>query len=131
MKKVLIALMVLVATVSLMAGAFAEEYEVVAQITTTSEEAVDTSIVPEIPDGTLSAEVFGFDSGKVYAVYSAPDVKSIRGADGKSKVSKTTGYKSSGAKATGLWFSMMSKRAFTGSAIFLQRLSPLECQLTI
>ena len=58
MKKVLIALMVLVATVSLMAVSFAEEYEVVAQITTTSEDAVDTSNVPEIPAGTLSAEVF-------------------------------------------------------------------------
>ena len=87
MKKVLIALMVLVATVSLMTVSFAEEYEVVAQITTTSEDAVDTSNVPEIPAGTLSAEVFGFDSGKVYAVYSAPDVKSVRGAEGKSKVS--------------------------------------------
>ena len=87
MKKVLIVLMVLVAAVSLMSVSFAEEYEVAAQITTTSEGAEDSLDVPEIPAGTLSAEVFGFDSGKVYAVYSAPDVKSIRGAEGKSKVS--------------------------------------------
>ena len=65
MKKVLIVLMVLVAAVSLMSVSFAEEYEVAAQITTTSEGAEDSLDVPEIPAGTLSAEAFGFDSGKV------------------------------------------------------------------
>ena len=49
MKKVLIVLMVLVAAVSLMSVSFAEEYEVAAQITTTSEGAEDSLDVPEIP----------------------------------------------------------------------------------
>ena len=54
MKKVLIVLMVLVAAVSLMSISFAEEYEVAAQITTTSEGAEDSLDAPEIPAGTLS-----------------------------------------------------------------------------
>ena len=48
---------------------------------------MDSIAAPEIPIGSLSAEVFGFDAGQTYAVYSAPDVKSLRGAGGKSKVS--------------------------------------------
>lgn len=87
MKRVMIGFMVLVTMFSLMSVSFAEEYEVAAQITTTSEDDANAMSAPEIPEGTFSAEVFGFDSGKTYAVYSAPDVKSVRGANGKSKVS--------------------------------------------
>ncbi len=88
MKKVLAALMALVLVVSLMVCSLAEDYEVNAQITFTSEDDTAQSIyAPEIPAGTLSADVFGFDAAQMYAVYSAPDVKSIRGAGGKSKVS--------------------------------------------
>ena len=87
MKKVMMALLALATILSLMTCAFAEEYEVAATITTTSEDAENALYAPEIPAGTLSAEVFGFDAGQMYAVYSAPDVKSIRGAGGKSKVS--------------------------------------------
>ena len=87
MKKVLIVFLALAAALSLTVCSFAEEYEVQATITTTSSDDVESISVPEIPAGTLSAEIFGFDYGKMYAVYSAPDVKSIRGAGGKSKVS--------------------------------------------
>ena len=87
MKKVMMALLALATFLSLMTCAIAEEYEVAATITTTSEDAENALYAPEIPAGTLSAEVFGFDAGQMYAVYSAPDVKSIRGAGGKSKVS--------------------------------------------
>lgn len=45
------------------------------------------STMPEIPDGTLSAKSIEFAAGKAYAVYSAPDANSLRGAAGKAKVS--------------------------------------------
>ena len=88
MKKFVTALVALTAALFLMTGSFAEEsHEVNAQITFTTDETVDSIAAPEIPIGSLSAEVFGFDAGQTYAVYSAPDVKSLRGAGGKSKVS--------------------------------------------
>ena len=87
MKKVITVLFALLAVLSLMTGAIAEEQEVNATITFTSDSSTETMYAPEIPAGTLSAEVFGFDGGQMYAVYSAPDVKSIRGANGKAKVS--------------------------------------------
>ena len=88
MKKVLTALMALVMILSLVTCSFAEDESTVgAVITFETEDTVQGIDVPEIPAGTLSADVFGFDSNQVYAVYSAPDVKSIRGAGGKSKVS--------------------------------------------
>ena len=40
-----------------------------------------------IPDGTLTASIVSFDSNKTYAVYSAPDIKSIRGANNRARVS--------------------------------------------
>ena len=52
---------------------------------------MDTSNVPEIPSGTLSAEVIAFSGNQTYAVYSAPDKKSIRGANGRARVS-TNGW---------------------------------------
>ena len=52
---------------------------------------MDTSNVPAIPEGTLSAEVIGFTGNQTYAVYSAPDKKSIRGANKKARVS-TNGW---------------------------------------
>ena len=87
MKKMMMVLLTLVTILSLTICAVAEEYEVAATITTTSEDEANALYAPEIPAGTLSADVFGFDAGQMYAVYSAPDVKSIRGASGKAKVS--------------------------------------------
>lgn len=52
---------------------------------------MDTSKVPAIPEGTLSAEVISFTGNQTYAVYSAPDKKSIRGAKGRARVS-TNGW---------------------------------------
>lgn len=52
---------------------------------------MDTSNVPEIPAGTLSAQVIAFSGNQTYAVYSAPDKKSIRGAKGRARVS-TNGW---------------------------------------
>ena len=52
---------------------------------------MDTSNVPVIPEGTLSAEVISFTGNQTYAVYSAPTKKSIRGAKGKARVS-TNGW---------------------------------------
>lgn len=52
---------------------------------------MDTSNVPVIPEGTLSAEVISFTGNQTFAVYSAPTKKSIRGAKGKARVS-TNGW---------------------------------------
>lgn len=52
---------------------------------------MDTSNVPTIPEGTMSAEVISFTGNQTYAVYSAPDRKSIRGAKGRARVS-TNGW---------------------------------------
>lgn len=52
---------------------------------------MDTSNLPAIPRGTLSAEVVSFEGNHTYAVYSAPDKKSIRGAKGRARVS-TNGW---------------------------------------
>ena len=88
MKKLVIALIALVMILSLTIVSFSESYEVNADITfTTEDDPVQGLGTPEIPAGTLSADVFGFDASQTYAVYSAPDIKSIRGAGGKSKVS--------------------------------------------
>ena len=57
---------------------------------TTADETVITvieAVAPSIPEGTLSAEVVSFTADQMYAVYSAPDSKSLRGAHGKAKVS--------------------------------------------
>ena len=57
---------------------------------TTTDETVITvteAVAPLIPEGTLSAEVVSFTADQMYAVYSAPDSKSLRGAHGKAKVS--------------------------------------------
>ena len=48
---------------------------------------MDTTNVPEIPEGTLSAEVIPFTGNQTYAVFSAPTKKSIRGAKGRARVS--------------------------------------------
>ena len=52
---------------------------------------IDTSNVPAIPEGTLQAEVLPFTGNQTYAVYSAPDNKSIRGAKDRARVS-TNGW---------------------------------------
>ena len=52
---------------------------------------MDTTNVPEIPEGTLSAEVIPFTGNQTYAVFSAPTKKSIRGAKGRARVS-TNGW---------------------------------------
>lgn len=58
----------------------------------TSEQPVpDASNAPVIPAGTLSASIVQFTSNQTYAVYSAPDSKSIRGAKGRARVS-TNGW---------------------------------------
>ena len=58
----------------------------------TSEQTVpDASNAPVIPTGTLSASLVTFTSNQTYAVYSAPDSKSIRGAKGRARVS-TNGW---------------------------------------
>lgn len=46
---------------------------------------------PTIPSGTMSADSVDFVSNKTYAVYSAPNSKSVRGANGRAKVS-TNGW---------------------------------------
>ena len=51
----------------------------------------DTASAPEIPQGTLNAEEMPFTPGQTYAVYSAPDSRSIRGAKGRARVS-TNGW---------------------------------------
>lgn len=51
----------------------------------------DSSNAPAIPAGTLSASLVTFTSNQTYAVYSAPDRKSIRGAKGRARVS-TNGW---------------------------------------
>ena len=86
MKKMMV-LLVLVIMFSLTVCSYAEEQEVNAQITFSTDTSAEAMNAPEIPSGTFSAEVFGFDAEKVYAVYSAPDVKSLRGAGGKARVS--------------------------------------------
>ena len=58
---------------------------------TTKVITMDTSDAPEIPKGTFSAEIVPFAAKKTYAVYSAPDKKSIRGAKGRARVS-TNGW---------------------------------------
>lgn len=45
------------------------------------------TLAPAIPAGSLSAEVIKFSGGKKYAVYSAPDERSVRNANGKASVS--------------------------------------------
>ena len=52
---------------------------------------MDTTNVPEIPDGTFSAQVISFTGNQTYPVYSAPDKKSIRGAKNRARVS-TNGW---------------------------------------
>ena len=52
---------------------------------------IDASNVPVIPAGTLNASIVQFTSNQTYAVYSAPDSKSIRGAKGRARVS-TNGW---------------------------------------
>lgn len=52
---------------------------------------IDTSNVPLIPEGTFQAEVLPFTGNQTYAVYSAPDSKSIRGAKNRARVS-TNGW---------------------------------------
>lgn len=51
----------------------------------------DTGSRPEIPQGTLNAEVMPFTPGQTYAVYSAPDSRSIRGAKGRALISAVHG----------------------------------------
>ena len=51
----------------------------------------DTASAPDIPQGTLNGEVTPFTPGQTYAVYSAPDSRSIRGAKGRARVS-TNGW---------------------------------------
>ena len=87
MKKALMVLMALAMALSLSVTSMADEYEVAAEITITTSDTAQSMNAPEIPEGTLSVDIFGFDAGQMYAVYSAPDVKSLRGAGGKSKVS--------------------------------------------
>ena len=52
---------------------------------------IDTSNVPVIPEGTFSAEVLPFTGNQTYAVFSAPDKNSIRGAKNRARVS-TNGW---------------------------------------
>ena len=58
---------------------------------TSQEITMDTSNVPVIPEGSLTAELVSFTGNQTYAVYSAPDKKSIRGANKKARVS-TNGW---------------------------------------
>ena len=58
---------------------------------TAKKKSIDVRNVPVIPAGTLSAEVLPFTGNQTYAVYSAPDGKSIRGAKIRARVS-TNGW---------------------------------------
>ena len=49
--------------------------------------AMDLSTVPAMPAGTLTAQLYPFTGDQTYAVFSAPDKKSLRGAKGKARVS--------------------------------------------
>ena len=79
MKKILY---LILALLLLCGTAFADTSQVI---------TMDTSNVPAIPEGTLSAEVVSFTGNQTYAVYSAPNKKSIRGAKGRARVS-TNGW---------------------------------------
>ena len=52
---------------------------------------IDATNAPSIPVGTLSASLVSFTSNQTYAVYSAPDSKSSRGAKNRARVS-TNGW---------------------------------------
>ena len=56
-----------------------------------TQRTVDTSNAPVIPEGTLSAQLISFTGDQTYAVFSAPDKKSVRGAKGRARVS-TNGW---------------------------------------
>ena len=58
---------------------------------TAKEKTIDTSSVPAIPEGTLSAKVLPFTGNQTYPVFSAPDKNSIRGAKNRARVS-TNGW---------------------------------------
>lgn len=52
-----------------------------------AEAMLDTTNVPAIPAGTLSASLVSFTSRQTYPVYSAPNSRSIRGANDRARVS--------------------------------------------
>ena len=83
----------------------------------------DTGSRPEIPQGTLNAEVMPFTPGQTYAVYSAPDSRSIRGAKGRARVSTNGWIQVFGAE--GDWTYI---EAGTGKSRF-RGFVPTECLL--
>lgn len=83
----LVLVMVFCSAVSLAETNTDEEKE----ITITEEEEIDVSNVPEIPEGKLVAQMLETERGKQFAVMSAPNSRSIRGANGKAVVS-TNGW---------------------------------------
>lgn len=61
------------------------------EIVITDEDVIEESNIPEIPEGKFVAQQLDLAKGKQYAVMSAPNSKSIRGANGKAIVS-TNGW---------------------------------------
>ncbi len=49
--------------------------------------AIGKTAIPDIPEGDLSARVIEFNRERFYPVYSAPDDDSMRGANGRARVS--------------------------------------------
>lgn len=88
MKKIL---SVFLALMLLCGSAFAETTKTDTTDTTSKVITIDTSNAPTIPAGTLSASLVSFTGNQTYAVYAAPDSKSIRGAKGRARVS-TNGW---------------------------------------
>ena len=74
MKKIL---SVFLALMLLCGSAFAETTKTDTTDTTSKVITIDTSNAPTIPEGTLSASIVSFTGNQTYAVYSAPDSKSI------------------------------------------------------
>jgi len=77
----------------------------------------DTASAPDIPQGTLNAEVTPFTPGQTYAVYSAPDSRSIRGAKGRARVSTNGWIQVFGAEGDCCWWQWPSPRSTAASGI--------------
>ena len=66
---------------------------------------IDATNAPSIPVGTLSASLVSFTSNQTYAVYSAPDSKSIRGAKTVPASAPMAGFRCLAARAIGFLYS--------------------------
>lgn len=84
----------------------------------------DTASAPDIPQGTLNAEVTPFTPGQTYAVYSAPDSRSIRGAKGRARVSTNGWIQVFGAEGDWLLVQYAITRSTAASGILTRMHCP-------